>query len=464
MKRKLLLLSVCALTAFAANAQQAWHVQNSGFAAASRGINDFDVVDSNVVWAVAYDGSGGGATIRDYTVTTDGGATWLPGKVNATGLIASHGLANISAIDKDTAYASVYPGSASGIATQGVYKTTDGGATWAKVSAGTFTANASFINVVHFFDAMNGVAIGDPEGGYFEGYTTDNAGASWTRIPQANIAAPIAADEYGTVGYFTAFDSSIWYSTNYGRMLVSHDLGLTWDIGSTPYDSTATTFIPSLAFKDKMNGKAILLNTANAVDAIIATTDGGITWTTERDSSSAGIFNRNAIAYVKGTTDTWFVTSANFNTGGLGSAYTEDGGATWIYIDKIQHTSIQFNDIDNGWSGGFNTSSTVGGIFKWGSVRQPDTTTTDIGFTKADQNALRVYPNPSEGTFYIRANVEGTSNVRVYDMTGRIVFEETYPTQSLLLTSIDLSNISKGLYLVELNYNGKKAAQRVAIR
>ena len=52
-----------------ANAQMAWNVQNSMFTAASRGINDFSVVDSNTVWAVAYDGSGTNATIRDIAKT-----------------------------------------------------------------------------------------------------------------------------------------------------------------------------------------------------------------------------------------------------------------------------------------------------------------------------------------------------------------------------------------------------------
>jgi hypothetical protein len=139
MKRKLLLLSAVVLAAFGVNAQQAWHVQNTGFVTASRGINGIVVVDSNVVWATAYDGTQTGATIREYTMTTDGGATWLAGTVTATGLNANFGLANISAIDADTAYASIYPITAT-IAPQGVYKTTNSGATWTKVTTGKFTA------------------------------------------------------------------------------------------------------------------------------------------------------------------------------------------------------------------------------------------------------------------------------------------------------------------------------------
>ena len=114
MKTKLLLLLSLVAAGFSASAQQAFHIQNSGFTAASRGINDFDVVDSNIVWAVAYDGSGGNATIRDFTVTTDGGYSWLAGAVRGTTATAlnNYGLANISAIDANTAYAAIYPATA----------------------------------------------------------------------------------------------------------------------------------------------------------------------------------------------------------------------------------------------------------------------------------------------------------------------------------------------------------------
>lgn len=456
MKRKFLLLSAMIIAAFSANAQMQWHVQNSGFPTASRGINGFSVVDSNVAWASAYDGSGGGATIRDYTMTTDGGATWLAGTVTATGLNANFGLANISAIDADTAYAAIYPITAT-IAPQGVYKTTNGGANWTKVSSGKFTSSTSFINVVHFFNAKDGVALGDPAGGYFEVYTTNNYGVTWNRVPQANIPYVPQANEYGTVGYFGAHDSTILYSTNFGNILVSKDRGLTWTSTTTPLNANGT-YIPKLEFKDKNTVLGVIGNTAQAVNALIISIDGGATWSYAGIDTASDVFDFNDIAYVPGTPNTWFVTSANFASGGLGSAYTEDGGATWISIDKIQHTSVQFNDINNGWSGGFNTSATEGGIFKWGSVRMP----ASVSFGKVD--AFKVYPNPSNDLVYVSAKVNGASTIKVTDMMGRVVFERTYPTQSLLLTSFDVSNYASGLYFVEVSESNNKSVQKVLVK
>lgn len=456
MKRKILLLSAMIIAAISANAQMAWHVQNSGFSTASRGINGFSVVDSNVVWATAYDGSGTAATIRDYTKTVDGGATWVARTVTGTGLNANFGLANISAIDADTAYAAIYPVTAT-IAPQGVYKTTNGGTNWTKVTSGKFVASTSFINVVHFFNAKDGVALGDPAGGYFEVYTTSDYGVTWNRVSQTNIPYVPQASEYGTVGYFGANDSTILYPTNYGNILVSKDRGLTWSTSTTPLNVTGT-YIPKLEFKDKNTVLGVMGNTAQAVNALIISIDGGATWAYAGIDTASDIFDFNDIAYVPGTSNTWFVTSANFTSGGLGSAYTEDGGTTWISVDKVQHTSVQFNDINNGWSGGFNTSATEGGIFKWGSVRLP----ASVSYGKVD--AFKVYPNPSNDLVYVSANVNGASSIKVTDMMGRVVFEKSYPTKSMLLTSFDVSNYASGLYFVEVSESNNKSVQKVLVK
>jgi len=45
-----------------------------------------------VAWAVAYDGSGSSANVKEYTMTTDGGATWKAGSINppnSTGFAAA---------------------------------------------------------------------------------------------------------------------------------------------------------------------------------------------------------------------------------------------------------------------------------------------------------------------------------------------------------------------------------------
>ncbi len=338
---------------------RSWDVQASGFTTASRGIESMDVVNQNVVWALAYDGSGSSATIRDYTKTINGGSTWTPGTVNATGLTASYALSNISAIHQDTAWVAVYPTTAA-IAAQGIYVTYNGGTTWARQATASFSTSTSFANWVHFFNKNDGVAMGDPAGGFFEIYTTSNGGTTWTRVVTGNIPAPIASDEYGTVGYFTAVGNTVWFLTTKGRIIKSTNKGATWTAASTPLGTTVT--LTNIAFKDQLNGLITGQDATTSADiGIYKTSDGGTTWSL-LTTNTAGITNKSGICYVPGTTSTYYISGAATN--GSGSAFSNDDGATWTSIDAIQHTAIEFFNESNGWSGGFNTSSTVGGIFK----------------------------------------------------------------------------------------------------
>lgn len=118
------LFTLIALVAISLSSMAQWLPQASGFATASRGIKYMHAVDANVVWATAYDGSGGAAVIQEFTRTINGGELWVPGVVNnTTGLE----FAMICGIDANTAFAAMYK--TSGSNPQGIYKTTDGGLT-----------------------------------------------------------------------------------------------------------------------------------------------------------------------------------------------------------------------------------------------------------------------------------------------------------------------------------------------
>ena len=107
-----------------------------------------------------------------------------------------------------------------------IYKTTDRGTTWTPAT-GVFTNASSFPNTIHFFDQNNGLAMGDPVDGYFEIYTTSNAGVNWVRVPSSNIPAPLTG-EAGTVNCQAYYNNSYWFTTNSARVFRSTDRGYTW--------------------------------------------------------------------------------------------------------------------------------------------------------------------------------------------------------------------------------------------
>ena len=77
----------------------------------------------------------------------------------------------------------------------------------------------------------------------------------------------------------------------------------------------------------------------------------------------------------------------------------------------------------------------------------------DIDFNV--NNNLEIYPNPSEGLFNLNFNnvKAGSYNVEVRNMVGQLVHSGSINLTKDGNTTLDLSNISKGAYL--LNISGK---------
>ena len=148
-------------------------------------------VDDQVYWGSRRDVTG---TI----VTTDGGNTWTQSSFTDPKAIPVY---CIHAFDANIAF----------VTASTIYKTTNRGTTWTPAT-GVFTNSASYPNTIHFFDQNNGVAMGDPVDGYFEIYTTTNAGANWVRVPSNNIPAPLTG-ETGQVNLHAYYNNSYWFST-----------------------------------------------------------------------------------------------------------------------------------------------------------------------------------------------------------------------------------------------------------
>ncbi len=323
-----------------------WIIQNSGFAAVSTGIAHLDIVDNNTVWALAYDGSGGGGNPQEMTKTTDGGVNWNVQSIDIgnTGL----GTSMISAIDDMTAWLVAYPNAGGQIG--GIWKTTDGGVNWTRQNTADYTNSASFSNVVHFWDANNGFCQGDPIGsgnGEFEIYNTTDGGTTWNALPGANIPNPLSG-EYGYVRDIEVVGDTVWFGTNKGRLYHSTDKGYTWTVYQTPETDMGNA---KYSFKDGSTG---LLTSGGLV---YKTTDAGANWT--QLTTTGSVFS-TGLCYIEGT-DVVFTT-------GTGSSYSEDGGNTWNIIDTDQHTYVDFINPSVGWSGAFTVSATEHGIWKWNNL------------------------------------------------------------------------------------------------
>jgi hypothetical protein len=127
---------------------------------------------------------------------------------------------------------------------------------------------------------------------------------------------------------------------------------------------------------------------------------------------------------------------ANFNTNFL--IYSNDEASSPNPPSLILGTWLENNAITGGICGG-NGASSINSML--GEVQ--DTT---LSLEVADLNALEFYPNPTQGVFNIKGFSGSSLKVKVYNVTGKIVYENA----SLNEDSIDLSSYTRGMYFVEM--------------
>lgn len=66
-------------------------------------------------------------------------------------------------------------------------------------------------------------------------------------------------------------------------------------------------------------------------------------------------------------------------------------------------------------------------------------------------NSFSVYPNPSDGMFTLKFNELPTNNIQIKDMSGRIIEDLNIKSE---ISTIDLSNYSKGIYFLTERNSG----------
>jgi photosystem II stability/assembly factor-like uncharacterized protein len=436
MKKSLLFLSLIA-SFTSINAQ--WTSQATGFTDASRGLSEISIVDANTVWALAYDGSGLGEDIQEFTRTTNGGASWTTGIVDMGNPALE--INNISPVSGDIAWVSaLIPTDGNGV----IFKTIDGGVSWTQqLDTGFQTTGQSFLNSVYFWDANIGIAYGDPVGNEFEVYRTVDGGENWTAVPAASLPNKLAG-EYGYNNSPIAVGSTLWFTTSKGRLYRTNDMGITWTVAQAPLvdfggvDTAGTT--GTAIFSDANNG--FLLKTVGTARTYATTSNGGTTWTATAPFTGT----RFILNYIPGTN----VIVATSQAAPVGTSVSANNGATWSDVESAaQRGASAFLNMTTGWTAGFSTDELTDGIFKL---------TGQLGTSTTTAAKFKVYPNPASSVVTISTPEVESTNLSVTDLSGKVVM-----TRSLngIENTVDISALSSGAYFFELSSDSKKEVVKI---
>jgi len=352
MKKFTLVLAILIAIGINAIGQAGWNMVGSGLPA-DKGVGQISIGmnDNTAMWGMAINSDG---TIYDaFTRSIDGGNTWEAGTFNA-----GDGLSMLFAFDADVCWAVFNTG-----ATQGLYKTVDGGANWVK--KGGVYGSSSFANVIHFFNDNDGFAQGDPVGADYELYTTTDGGETWDAVDGDDIPLPTAG-EYGITGNYCAVGDNIWWGTNQGRIYRSNDKGYTWEVSLTAFGNT--NVVSPLMF-DADNGIVFRSYLDMGVEPILnETTDGGATWTS---FNTEGASYARFFAHVPGTVNTIYG-SAHDEAAGEGISISDDGGHTWTELASgYPFMASAWLDMETGWCGTLSSGDGTDGMYIYDNTPPP---------------------------------------------------------------------------------------------
>lgn len=323
-----------------------------------------DPIDANVVYAASgmYEGNGNGVILR----SADRGATWT---VNTIGVVMGgnelgRGMGERLAVDPNNNTILLF-----GTRANGLYKSTDSGAHWAKLSAFPVTGDLNVANSyggttnyglqLVLFDKRGGTAAGSTtiyvaaasHGSGSNLYQTTNGGTSWT---------PVAGGPSGLMVHHgaVASDGTVWlaYSSDYGPNGTSGGSlsGQIWKL--SPAGSWTNVTPPAASWGgmagglsvDAQNANHVLVSTLDwyAPDRLLATADGGVSWKVVAQppvswNTSGSTYDDNGVAY-------W----------SLGGAQIGTGATNWV--EAVAIDPFDGNHAMYGTGAGIWSSSNIG--------------------------------------------------------------------------------------------------------
>jgi len=114
-----------------------------------------------------------------------------------------------------------------------------------------------------------------------------------------------------------------------------------------------------------------------------------------------------------------------------------------------------------------NQYGTTGTVNSWQltvCTRETEEVVLGTSNVNAIANDLKIYPNPSNGTFFIKSRELENVTVGVYDLSGKLIYSGNYNSTKGEFTKELNLNLSKGIYILQINSAKGKYSQKLIIK
>ncbi len=179
-----------------------------------------------------------------------------------------------------------------------------------------------------------------------------------------------------------------------------------------------------------------------------------------------------------GTSPTWYTSSRTpngtdcFNC--IGGQWTGEGALANPRGDGINAKMREYSyDLADFGSGGATPQSNI--IFRFvfhsddavaeeGAIIDNFVVEGTLSNAHNDFNVFAISPNPSKGTVSLSLSTNSEVKVSLYDISGRNIYNNTYSNSSVTFNQeLKFNNLSKGIYILNVESEGKKASKKLII-
>ena len=346
-------------------------------------------------------------------------------------------LVNVFPVDKDTFWLA-FNSYESEPTTPIIYKTEDGGSTWLTYDP----AISSFINGIHFFNKMDGVAYGDYDEAGMEVSTTNDGGVTWTKVEQANL--PVANEEEGSYfDSFNAYGDNLFFVTFYNRLIITKDKGLTWSEMVFPLGNESLWW----AEWDTKGNLYAIYYTGEPQTLLFKSSDLGETW--EELPLADNEWYLQDMAAVPGSNTLLGIFHKGYED--IEEVHTRismDEGLSWLTIDTSSTVSFAtFINENIGYASG-RQHFTDTHLFKY-----TGSPITGLLNRKSLNLEIELFPNP--GSDYINIQVGNLPQspivILINDYQGKLLYKKEVQVPSMLDQNIDIQSFAPGNYLITIS-------------